>query len=203
MEQSGSMAQAGDDAEASVSPPEEVPSGFWAAIDGIDDRVDELVGTIRGNPTLDRIFYTAAELGDWSLVWHLFAAAGAVRSGRLQPNAIRVIAALGAESALVNGVFKSLVGRKRPVAEYERPLHLRIPRTSSFPSGHASSATMAALLLIDKDPALRAVYATTAATVAFSRSYVKIHHASDIVGGIAVGWGLARAIRAVWPLSQP
>ena len=62
---------------------------------------------------------------------------------------------------------------------------------------------MAALLLIDKDPALRAVYATTAATVAFSRSYVKIHHASDIVGGIAVGWGLARAVKAVWPLSQP
>jgi len=187
------------DQPAGDHPPEDV-SSFWAAVDGVDDQIDELVATIRGNPVLDRLFYTAAELGDWSLIWHLFAAAGAVRSARLQPNAVRVIAALGAESALVNGVFKSIVGRKRPVADYERPLHLRIPRTTSFPSGHASSATMAALLLSEKDPALRWLYAATAATIALSRSYVRIHHASDIAGGVVVGWGLAKAVKALVPL---
>lgn len=173
---------------------------FWAKIDEFDDRVDELVHQLRGNPTLDRVFYVAAELGDWSLVWHLLAAFGGMRSKRLQSNALRVIIALGAESALVNGAVKSLVGRKRPVAEFERPLHLRIPRTSSFPSGHASSATMAARLLIDQDPKLRGVYAGTAALVATSRSYVRIHHASDIIGGIGVGWVLASVVKRLWPL---
>lgn len=169
--------------------------GFWARIDEIDDIVDSWFNTIRGNPVLDRLFYRATELGDWSLIWHLLAAFGAVRSKRLQPNAVRVIAALGAESLLVNGVLKSIVGRKRPVAEFERPLHLRIPRTSSFPSGHASSATMAAMLLAEKDPRFKLAYGAMAALVASSRIYVRIHHASDIVGGVATGWVLARAVQ--------
>lgn len=187
------------DAAAAIE--DEAASGdLWASVDRFDDRFDELVNEIRGHPLLDRVFYVAAELGDWSLVWHLLAAAGAVRSRRLEPNAIRVIAALGAESAIVNGALKSLVGRKRPVAEFDRPLHLRIPRTSSFPSGHASSATMAALLLVDQDPKLKALYYGMAGLVASSRSYVRIHHASDIIGGIGVGWVLARTVKKVWPL---
>lgn len=180
--------------------PDPPPSSFWGPIDAFDDAVDEWVHQFRGNPVLDRIFYVAAELGDWSLVWHLLAAAGGARSTRLQKNGLRVILALGAESAIVNGALKSLVNRRRPVAEFDRPLHLRIPRTSSFPSGHASSATMASLLLADQDPVLRHAYYGMAALVALSRSYVRIHHASDIIGGIGVGWLLARAVRRVWPL---
>ena len=177
-----------------------VESRFWDPIDAFDEAVDEWVHQFRGNPVLDRVFYVAAELGDWSLVWHLLAAAGGARSSRLQKNGLRVILALGAESAIVNGALKSLVNRRRPVAEFDRPLHLRIPRTSSFPSGHASSATMASLLLAEKDPTLRHAYYAMAALVALSRSYVRIHHASDIIGGIGVGWLLARAVRRIWPL---
>lgn len=189
------------DAVTDASLNETESTAFWAQVDALDDRVDEFVDLIRDNPTLDRIFYTAAELGDWSLIWHIFAAFNGMRSSRgLQANALRVVVALGAESALVNGVLKSIVGRKRPVAEFDRPLHLRIPRTSSFPSGHASSATMAALLLAEKDPKLRGLYAASAATVGLSRSYVRIHHASDIVGGAAVGWVLAKAVQRLWPL---
>jgi len=59
---------------------------------------------------------------------------------------------------------------------------------------------MASLLLADQDPVLRHAYYGMAALVALSRSYVRIHHASDIIGGIGVGWLLARAVRRVWPL---
>lgn len=173
---------------------------FWQRVDELDDAVDNWVNQFRGNPKLDRLFYVAAELGDWALLWHILAAAGAVRSGRLQGNAVRVMVALGAESALVNGLLKRLVGRQRPIPDFERPLHLRIPRTSSFPSGHASSATMAALLLADKDPALRALYAAAAAVISASRSYVRIHHASDIAGGVVTGWVLARIVKRIAPL---
>jgi len=173
------------------------PRGFWDQIEEIDDIVDSWFDTLRGNPALDRLFYRATELGDWSLVWHVLAAAQAVRSRRLEGNAVRVIAALGAESLLVNGLLKSLVGRKRPVAEFERPLNLRIPRTSSFPSGHASSATMAAMLLAEKDPKFKLAYGAMAGLVASSRIYVRIHHASDIAGGIATGVVLARVVQRI------
>lgn len=175
-------------------------SPFWARVDELDDAVDAWVHQFRGNPKLDRLFYVAAELGDWSLLWHIFAAAGGMRSRSLQSNALRVVIALGAESALVNGLFKKLVGRQRPVPDFERPLHLRIPRTSSFPSGHASSATMAAILLSDKDPSLKVLYAAAAAVIAASRSYVRIHHASDIAGGVVTGWVLARIVKRIAPL---
>lgn len=180
-------------------PPVPDQSAFWSRVDEFDDVVDGWFSALRGHPALDQIFYHASELGDWSLVWHLLAAFGAVRSPRLEANAVRVIASLGAESLLVNGAFKSLIGRKRPVAEFERPLHLRIPRTTSFPSGHASSATMAAILLSEKDPKLKTFYASMAALIGVSRIYVRIHHASDVLGGAATGWALAKVVQRFTP----
>lgn len=172
----------------------------WEDVDRFDEWFDQLIDPIRGNPALDRLFYTAAELGDWSLIWHIFATFQAVRSPQLEKSALRTIVALGVESGLVNGGVKKLFNRKRPVPDFERPLHLRIPRTSSFPSGHASSATMAAILLSEKDPTMRPLYATAATLVALSRPYVRIHHASDVIGGVAVGWALAQVIKRLWPI---
>ena len=63
---------------------------------------------------------------------------------------------------------------------------LRTPRTSSFPSGHATTAFTAAALLSDEDR-LRPLYYAIAVVVAWSRVYVRIHHASDVVAGIGVG----------------
>ncbi len=99
---------------------------------------------------------------------------------------VRLSAALGVESALVNVVLKSLVKRERPVAEFERPLHLRVPLTTSFPSGHASAAFCAATLLSDGDR-LAPLYYAAAVIAASSRIHVRIHHASDVVAGAALG----------------
>src|SRR3546814_4282954 len=86
--------------------------------------------------------YAASELGDWSLIWHLIGAGQAMLPGRDPSSAVRLSAILGVESALVNVGVKRLFRRHRPVWEEDRPRphRLRTPRTSSFPSGHASSA---------------------------------------------------------------
>jgi len=170
-----------------------------ATVDAWDDRVDEWFDQLRGNPTFDRLFYAASELGDHSLLWHLLATGRAAASLRAEPAALRVVVALAVESGLVNGVVKSLFNRSRPIATSERPLRLRIPRTSSFPSGHASSATMAALLLADKSR-FGPLYGAAAALVATSRIHVRIHHASDIAGGVAVGAVLAGVVKRLAPL---
>jgi undecaprenyl-diphosphatase len=173
---------------------------FLSAVDAVDDRIDSAWNVLRGRPVIDRVFYTASELADFSLLWHLL---GTGRS--LVPPAdprivLRLSAALGIESALVNGAVKSLFGRSRPVVDVERPLHLRVPRTSSFPSGHASSAFMAATLLADRDPHLEAVYFGLAALVATSRVHVRIHHASDVAAGAMLGLVLGQIVKRTWPV---
>ena len=165
-----------------------------------DDRVDSAFDGVRGNKTADRLFYAASELGDFSLIWHLFGVARGVTSNRKADEAIRLSAVLAAESVLVNGVVKSFFRRRRPewVSPTPRPHRLRRPRSSSFPSGHASAAFTAATVLAEDDP-LWPLYYVAAAFVASSRTYVKIHHASDVVAGAMTGIVIGRIARKAWP----
>ena len=154
---------------------------------------------LRGHRVADRLFYAASALGDHSLIWLMLAAGRGLRSEEDWKAALRLGAALGAESALVNLGIKSLFGRTRPVSQAPRPLPLRQPRTSAFPSGHGTSAFMAAGLLSEESSWWPAYYAL-AAIVATSRFYVRIHHASDVVGGIMIGIVLGQLVRRLVPL---
>ena len=78
---------------------------------------------------------------------------------------------------------------------------MRKPSTSAFPSGHASAAAFTATVLTAWDGRRSApLWWGIAVTVATSRAYVRIHHPSDVVAGMAVGGvlGLAavRVLRA-------
>lgn len=170
------------------------------AILAFDDAVDRRLDRVRGHPVIDRLMYEASELGDWSLIWHLIGAGQGLVPGRDPASALRLSVILGAESLLVNGGIKSLFRRARPVwvDDRPRPHYLRTPQSSSFPSGHASSAFTAAGVLSPGDP-LAPVYYAIAAVVATSRVYVKIHHASDVVAGAALGVGLAALANRAWP----
>ncbi len=173
-----------------------------AAVQRFDLAVDSAFDRLRGRPSADTLFYGASAVGDNSLVWHLIGAARALRSERDERAAVRLSVTLGVESALVNGLLKSLVRRERPVLEELRPRYLRHPRTSSFPSGHASSAFTAAGLLSDGD-GLAPLYYAIAVVVASSRIYTRIHHPSDVLVGALIGAALARTTRRLAPLPPP
>ena len=166
----------------------------------LDDRVDELFSALRGNPVADRVFYTASALGDFGLLW---LALGLIRVLRDRPgdtrSGLRAIVATGVESVLVNAGVKSLFRRRRPVPVEAHPLPFRQPLTSSFPSGHATAAFCAATLLADGERH-RAPYYCLALVVALSRMHTKIHHASDVAGGIVIGLLLGHLGKAVAPL---
>lgn len=171
-----------------------------SAIDRFDDAVDAAWGrAFRGRPWADRLFYLASELGDFSVIWLLIGAAQGVRSDEDADESLRLAALLLAESALVNQGIKRLVRRPRPVPVEPRPHELRKPLTSSFPSGHASSAMFAAGLLSRRHPRRAPLYYGIAAVVATSRVHVQIHHASDVIAGAAVGAALAKVADRAWP----
>jgi undecaprenyl-diphosphatase len=113
---------------------------------------------------------------------------------------LRTAAGLGIESALVNGPVKWIFRRTRPVHQGPRPLRLRKPLTSSFPSGHATAAFFGAALL--RDDGLAPLYYAIAVIVATSRVHVKIHYASDVIGGILLGIGLGELARHLVPMGN-
>src|SRR5207244_7213209 len=106
---------------------------------------------------------------------------------------------LAIELVPANGLTKSLGRRTRPPWEPERTTRVRRPRTSSFPSGHATSAFSAAGLLAEDD-VLWPLYYAIAVIVASSRVYVRVHHASDVIAGAAIGIALGRIGRKLVPL---
>lgn len=185
-----------------MGPPYEAP-----LVAAFDRFVDDQAERLRGSRLLDRVFCSASAAGDHGLVWLALAAIRALTPRSRDPHAGRAAARLGAgiaiESVLVNGLVKALFGRRRPHrGEHPRPLPVRQPLTSSFPSGHASAAFFGAILLGERDRRWP-VYWAVALTVAASRVYVRMHHASDVVAGALVGVALGLAGRRLVPLENP
>jgi undecaprenyl-diphosphatase len=170
-------------------------------VQSFDRAVDDWVERHR-SPVLDRLFYVLSSAADHSLLW---VAIGAVRqaTGRGRPgSALRLAGVLAAESAFTNGPLKLLFSRVRPALDPDRPgplpYGLRRPVTSAFPSGHATSAFTAAAFLAKDDP-LGPAYHVLAAAVAASRVYVRLHHASDVIAGAALGVAFGRLARRFAP----
>jgi undecaprenyl-diphosphatase len=162
----------------------------------LDERVDAWLEP-RRSPLLDRCFYSLSSAADHSVLWHLAGLLHATTAGRPR-YALRFSTALGFESAITNGLVKSLFRRVRPQEHFTHtdplPFGMRRPITSSFPSGHAAAAFMAASVL-SRDSRLGSAWFALAGLVAFSRVYVRMHHASDVAAGAALGLVLGGVAR--------
>jgi undecaprenyl-diphosphatase len=162
-------------------------SQFGPRVDAFDEWVDALLEPLRGNPIADRVFSTASHVGDFSLIWHSIGIVRGIAKGR--PDQVIVLALMvGAESLIVNQGVKRLFRRERPTQTGDDRLQVRRPTTSSFPSGHATSAAFAAMVLSGWDgPKIGMIWWKLAAIVGISRVYVRIHHGSDVVAGAVIG----------------
>lgn len=172
-------------------------------VNRFDRVIDTTVGRYRGRGGLERPLYVLSEAANHSILWHGINLADAVVGGPVhRRQALRRSTILVVEQALVNGVVKSVFRRGRPESTTTHQYRLRTPRTTSFPSGHASAGACAATLL-SEDLGVAPVWWTTAGVVSASRIYVGVHHASDIIGGLVVGRVLALCAQRVWPSDAP
>ena len=170
------------------------------AVRDFDDAIDQVFQQLRGRRPADWIFYAASEAADFSLAWHVIGGVLALASPVRRRHSLRLAVALGVESIVVNGVMKRFTTRERPPLLEEAVYEVRRPKTTSFPSGHASSATLAAILLTDAMPKLRPVWIASAAVVAASRVHNRMHHGSDVAAGTIIGAVFGIATKRIWPL---
>ena len=142
-------------------------------------------------PQLDRCFRPLSRAADHSKLWIAAAGALAATGGRRgRRAAVDGVASIAVTSAVVNVLLKPLSRRRRPDRRtYEVPAARRVsmPHSTSFPSGHAASASAFA----------------TAALVAYSRVHTGVHYPSDAIAGSVIGAALAPAVIAAldrrWP----
>ena len=168
---------------------------FGPGVDRFDRAADAYLERWRGHPVLDVVMTGATDAGEFSAIWHVSSLVRGVVTGR-RDQVVGLAIGLAIESLVVNQGLKRIFRRPRPTSEGDERFHIRRPLTSSFPSGHASAAAFAATTLIGWDGRRSApLWGTMAAIVATSRPYVRIHHASDVVAGAAVGTAMGLIAR--------
>jgi undecaprenyl-diphosphatase len=166
------------------------PTGLSA----IDEAVDAAFAPLRGRPRVDRAAAAVSNLADYGFVWVALAGLKARRRGAGRRRAVVALAAAGFSSMAVNYVVKQAVERQRPDDHLDAAV--RAPTSSSFPSGHTLAAFCTAFVLADTDAGTAATV-TFATAVAASRIHLRAHHATDVMGGAAIGSVLGLGLRPI------
>jgi membrane-associated phospholipid phosphatase len=120
--------------------------------------------------------------------------------GRGRRAALEGVLAIGATSAVVNLGVKTLAQRRRPDRsgpDLFRARHVRMPQSTSFPSGHAASAFAFAYAVSRHLPELAVPVRLLAGGVAYSRVHSGVHDPGDVVIGSILGAGTAAMVAAV------
>ena len=150
-------------------------------------------------PTLDEPLRQLSNAANRSALWLAIAAALAAVGGRRgRRAAIGGVASILVSSAVVNLPLKSLYARERPDRVGVLPRHVRMPASSSFPSGHSASGFAFATAVGRELPLLSLPLRGLAAAVAYSRVHTGVHYPGDAIAGSvlggAIGLGVSGAV---------
>jgi len=186
-----------DERAASGHPLAARTSGLFHRL-GAYDRAAYVAVARLSTPALDlplsRLSHAANHSKPWFLVAGLLAAFGGPTGRRA---AVTGVAAIGAASLVVNQPMKLAGNRARPDRlghDVPEARWVRMPTSTSFPSGHSASALAFAVAVGDVVPALRWPLRLAGGTVAFSRVYVGVHYPGDVLVGAATGAVLGRVV---------
>jgi membrane-associated phospholipid phosphatase len=145
-------------------------------------------------PALDRVMTRLTNAADYSRLWLASAAVLSVTRGRKgRRAACEGLASVAVTSAVANLVIKPLGRRRRP-DRLDVPLErqVRMPTSTSFPSGHSASAFAFATGVGNVLPREAAPLRALAATVAYSRVHTGVHYPGDAIAGSLLGSAIAQ-----------
>jgi undecaprenyl-diphosphatase len=159
-------------------------------------------------PELDGPVRRLSNAANYSRLWLGIAAVIAVLGGRRgRRAALEGVLAIGVTSATVNLGMKPLAQRRRPDRAGPGPSparQVRMPQSTSFPSGHAASAFAFAYAIGRHLPGLAVPIRLLAGGVAYSRVHTGVHYPADVVIGSIIGAGTAAMVAAACDrLPQP
>ncbi len=159
----------------------------------LDDSVAEW-GAEHATSTAVDVLEVITHLGGTPVIIAALAAAAVVDYlQRRNAEVFAFVAAVGIGQLIINNLLKLLIDRDRPDV-----MQLVETSGSSFPSGHstaAAAAWSAVALVLGRDRGrvtqawLAAGAVVIAVAVATSRALLGVHWLTDVIGGLALGWG--------------
>jgi undecaprenyl-diphosphatase len=151
------------------------------------------------SPALDRRLTRLSNAANYSALWLGIAAGLAALGGRRTRRAAALgVASIGLTSLTANAVVKPLLVRGRPDrigARVPEARYVRMPTSTSFPSGHAASAFAFATVVGHELPAFAIPLRLLALGVAYSRVYTGVHYPGDVVVGSLIGTACGIMVR--------
>jgi len=166
-------------------------------LDAVDRAIYSAVASTP-TPSLDEPLRRLSNAANNSRLWLAIAGGLAVAGGRSgRRAAVRGTLAIGATSALVNLAGKSVWSRQRPDragAGVPDQRNVRMPASTSFPSGHAASGFAFASAIGHDQPWLGLGLRFLAAAVAYSRVHTGVHYPGDTVVGALIGAGTGQVV---------
>ena len=143
---------------------------------------------------LDDVFVALSRIGSQGAIWLLIALIAALYWRR--PAIVLYVTLADLLAGVSSSLLRHTTGRERPPLRFPEPHPLvHVPGSPSFPSGHAATSFACAATLAWLTPLSPVALYALAALIAFSRVYVGVHYPLDVIGGAALGVGVATALR--------
>ena len=166
----------------------------------VDRAVYQAIASVP-TPTLDEPLRRLSRAADKSRLWLAIAAVLALAGGPTgRRAALRGVLSIGVTSAVVNLGVKSVYPRRRPDrarAGVPDDRQVKMPGSTSFPSGHSASAFAFAAAVGQDMPALALGLSLLAAAVAYSRVHTGVHYPGDTIIGAVIGASTSYAVGAI------
>jgi undecaprenyl-diphosphatase len=144
-------------------------------------------------PALDIVMTFITRLGNGGLVWIVIAVV-LLFFKKYRKFGIMMMIGLILSLIINDNILKPLFARPRPFileawsGKFNYPNLIPRPSDYSFPSGHTSSSFAAAVVLLFTRKKWLSIPALMLAfLIGFSRIYVHVHYATDVLAGILVG----------------
>ena len=183
---------------------------MWSLLERLDSTLMTWL-RVWDAPWLDAVMRWISASGGAGLIWIVL---GIIALSRPADRAAawRVMLTLMLAYLLVDGIVKPLFQRPRPDPSVYAVSPKRelppLPRSWSFPSGHAASTFGAAVAVSRMWPQSRVVWWALAILIGYSRIYLGHHYPLDVAGGALLGiavafWVLGGRHRATYASTLP